>query len=101
MGGTTPIVGGSTPMVEGKSETWTGQLQPSLIHWSPPPQPYDDYLQEVNGGEGAMEHPKTVVGTFPKEMETRMALRLNGIPAYLTLNKTWNTVILFLLDEEK
>ena len=48
-----------------------------------------------------MEHPKTVVGTFPKEMETRMALRLNGIPAYLTLNKTWNTVILFLLDEEK
>ena len=37
-----------------------------------------------------MEHPKTVVGTFPKEMETRMAPRLNGIPAYLTLNKTWN-----------
>ena len=42
-----------------------------------------------------------VVGTFPKEMETRMAPRLNGIPAHLTLNKTWNTAILFLLDEEK
>ena len=47
-----------------------------------------------------MEHPKTVVGTFPKEMETRMAPRLNGIPAHLTLNKTWNTAILFLLDEK-
>ena len=58
-------------------------------------------FKKSTGGDGAMEHPKTVVGTFPKEMETRMAPRLNGISAHLTLNKTWNTAILFLLEEEK